>query len=168
MTHTADLDDVDGSDAIVIERVLRAPIDLVWAMWTEAEHFAAWYGPRAASVPHIDFDLRVGGRRQLCMRMDTPHGPSEMWFTGQFRVLDAPHRLVYTETMTDAEGTTMSPADMGLPDDTVMTTEVCVELERAGHGTRILLTHSGVPAGSPAEAGWTMAIDKLERHLARQ
>ena len=39
----------DSTKAVVIERVFDAPIDLVWAMWTHADHFKAWYGPDGAS-----------------------------------------------------------------------------------------------------------------------
>ena len=30
-------------DAIVIERTFDAPVDLIWQMWTQAEHFKKWY-----------------------------------------------------------------------------------------------------------------------------
>ena len=38
-------------DAVVIERTLDAPVGLIWQMWTEPEHFQAWYGPTGASIP---------------------------------------------------------------------------------------------------------------------
>ena len=34
---------VNHTKDVQIERTFDAPIDLIWAMWTEAEHFAAWY-----------------------------------------------------------------------------------------------------------------------------
>jgi uncharacterized protein YndB with AHSA1/START domain len=30
-------------DAVVIERSFDAPVDLIWRMWTDPEHFKAWY-----------------------------------------------------------------------------------------------------------------------------
>lgn len=40
----------DGvEDAVVIERSLGAPVELVWQMWTVPEHFQAWYGPDGAA-----------------------------------------------------------------------------------------------------------------------
>ncbi|HEX3705041.1 MAG TPA: SRPBCC domain-containing protein [Mycobacteriales bacterium] len=42
-----------------------------------------------------------------------------------------------------------------------------VELEDVDGGTRMVMTHSGVPADSPGAAGWTMALDKLAAHVAR-
>jgi hypothetical protein len=32
----------------------------------------------------------------------------------------------------------------------------------------MVLTHVGVPAGSPGETGWSMAIDKLAAYLETQ
>lgn len=44
-------------------------------------------------------------------------------------------------------------------------TEVHVELQEIGDATRIVLTHRGIPAGSPGEAGWLAALDELARRL---
>jgi hypothetical protein len=49
-----------------------------------------------------------------------------------------------------------------------VTTEVRVELTDLGDRTRMVLTHSGVPADSPGAAGWTMAFDKLDAYAAGQ
>ncbi len=38
-------------DAVVIERSFAAPASLIWRMWTEPEHFKAWYGPQGATIP---------------------------------------------------------------------------------------------------------------------
>lgn len=44
-------DRASSGDAVVLERVLDAPVEVVWQLWTEPDHFAAWYGPAGASVP---------------------------------------------------------------------------------------------------------------------
>jgi hypothetical protein len=44
-------------------------------------------------------------------------------------------------------------------------TEVRVELTDMDGRTRMVLTHIGVPAGSPGALGWTMAFDKLAARL---
>ena len=38
-------------DRVVIDRTFDAPATLVWAMWTDPEHFAAWYGPSGVAIP---------------------------------------------------------------------------------------------------------------------
>jgi hypothetical protein len=40
-------------------------------------------------------------------------------------------------------------------------TEVHVDLAAIEGGTRVVLTHVGIPSGSPGAAGWSMALDKL-------
>jgi uncharacterized protein YndB with AHSA1/START domain len=161
-----DMTDNDDSQAsVVIERTFDAPIALIWQMWTEPEHFKAWYGPTGASVPVAEMDVSVGGRRLVCMEMETPNGAMQMWFTGEYREIVANERLVYTESMSDENGNVMSPADMGMPDGHPETTEIIIELEDLGGRTKMVMTHVGVPAGSPGESGWTMAFDKLAAHI---
>ena len=53
----------------------------------------------------------------------------QMWFTGEYREVVENQRLAYTESMSDANGNVLSPADMGMPDGHPTTTEVTVELE---------------------------------------
>ena len=53
-----------------IERIFDAPIDLIWAMWTEPDHFANWYGPMGARIPKAEMDVmmpygRAGGKAVL-------------------------------------------------------------------------------------------------------
>jgi hypothetical protein len=38
-------------DAVVIERTFDVSGDLIWQMWTQPEHFKAWYGPDGAAIP---------------------------------------------------------------------------------------------------------------------
>jgi uncharacterized protein YndB with AHSA1/START domain len=149
-----------------IERTFDARIDLIWAMWTEPKHFANWYGPMGAKIPKADMDVRVGGRRHITMAMETPRGPMEMSFVGEYREVNPKTRLVYTEAIADADGKLMTAEQMGMPAGTHMETSVVVELEEVGEQTKMTMTHIGIPADSPGAQGWAMAIDKLEQRIA--
>lgn len=152
---------------VQIERTFDAPIDLIWAMWTEAEHFANWYGPMGADIPTADMDVQVGGRRHITMVMDTPQGPMQMFFVGEYREVEPTTRLVYTETMADADGNAMTAEQMGMPAGTPTETSIVVELEDLGAArTKMTVTHIGVPADSPGGQGWAMAIEKMEARVA--
>jgi uncharacterized protein YndB with AHSA1/START domain len=155
-----------ATQSVTLERVLDAPIDVVWQMWTDAEHFAAWYGPTGATVPVIEMDVTIGGTRHFCIEMQTPDGQSRMWFVGEYRMIDEPNRLVYTESMSDPDGNRVSPEAMGMPGGHPEVTEVTVELTDVDGSTRLVMTHAGIPADSPGAMGWNMALDKLEAHLA--
>ena len=156
------------TDSVVIERILDAPVELVWKMWTEPEHFAAWYGPMGATIPVANLDLQVGGTRHVCMAMETPNGPMQMWFVGAYTEIVPHSRLVYTESMGDEDGNTLSPAEMGMPEGSPETTEVIVELESIDGKTKMTMTHVGVPADSPGAGGWGMAFDKLAEYVLTQ
>jgi uncharacterized protein YndB with AHSA1/START domain len=159
-------DDNRSHDAVVIDRTFEAPVDLVWQMWTVPEYFTEWYGPDGASVPVADMDVRVGGRRLVCMDVQTPNGAARMWFTGEYREVVRNVRLVYTESIADEHGNVVSPADAGMPEGHPTTTEVHVDLEDLDGRTKMVMTHVGVADDSPGAAGWMMAFDKLGARLA--
>jgi uncharacterized protein YndB with AHSA1/START domain len=156
----------DMQDAVVIERTFDAPVELVWAMWTDPEHFAGWYGPEGATIPVAQMDVRVGGNRLVCMEVSTPAGPMQMWFAGEYLEVVENDRLVYTESMSDEHGNVAAPADTGAPDGHPTTTEVRVVLEAVGGRTKMVMTHVGIPSDSPGAAGWAMAFDKLTARIA--
>jgi len=154
------------SDSVVIERILDTPVERVWLMWTDPEHFAGWYGPDGATVEVAKMDLAVGGSRLVSMKVNTPGGPRQMWFTGEHREVIENKRLVYTESLSDEDGNILAPEVMGMPAGHPVTTEVVVELEDLGGRTKMVMTHLGVPSDSPGAAGWNMAFDKLAAVLS--
>jgi len=152
-----------SEDAVVIERTFDAAVDLIWQMWTQPEHFKKWYGPKGFTVPVADMDVRVSGKRLICMA--SPDGSMKMWTTGEFTEIVPNERLVYTESPADENGNVVSPSAMGMPDGYPATTEVTVLLEDLGGRTKMVMTHAGVAAGSGANAGWEQAFDKLANHI---
>jgi uncharacterized protein YndB with AHSA1/START domain len=161
-------DSNSARDSVVIERSFDAPVDVIWQLWTDPEHFKAWYGPDGATIPVAKMNVRVGGTRLVCMEVRTPDGTMQMWFTGEYREVVENKRLVYTESMSDENGNVRSPSDMDPPDTHPVTTEVRVELDEVGGRTRMVLTHAGIPSDSAGATGWAMALDKLAAHVKAQ
>lgn len=155
----------DNQTWVKIERSFDAPIETVWKMWADPEMFKKWYGPMGMTVPVADMNVTVGGTRKICMEMKSPDRTMQMWFIGVYKEISAPNRLVYTESMCDAEGTILSPESMGMPPGTPDITEVIVDLRQEGDRTVMTMVHAGVPEGSPGEGGWTQAFGKLEELL---
>ena len=151
------------NDGVVIEHIFNAPVELIWQMWTEAKHFASWYGPNGFTIPVADMDVRVGGKRLVCMA--SPDGRMKMWTTGKFTEIVQNERLVYTESMADEDGNVLPPSSMGMPAGYPETTIVTVQLEDLSGRTRMVMTHAGVPADSGAFGGWQQAFSKLEHRL---
>jgi uncharacterized protein YndB with AHSA1/START domain len=61
----------DSSDReLIITRLLQAPIELVWKVWTEPEHIKNWWGPNGFTNTISKMDMYPGGEWDLVM-----HGP---------------------------------------------------------------------------------------------
>ena len=150
-------------EVCVVERIFDAPVEVVWQMWTQPEHFKNWYGPDGATVPVAEMDVRIGGKHLFCMEMDTPNGKKQMWSTGEYIEIVPNERLVYKDSMADENGNVISPQAMGMPAEYPETTEVTVQLEDLGGRTKMILTHSGVPAG--AAVGWAQAFTKMTERI---
>lgn len=156
----------DAGDWVKIERRFDASMQQVWDMWTQPDLFKQWYGPTGMSVPTADMDLTVGGTRKIAMEMTSPERTMTMWFVGVYKEVTAPRRLVYTESMCDADGTIIPADSMGMPPGHPDVTEVIIELREADGQTLMTMVHVGIPDGSPAGGGWGQAFDKLAGLLA--
>ncbi|MEL7436362.1 MAG: SRPBCC domain-containing protein, partial [Chloroflexota bacterium] len=149
-------ENTQSTEAVVVERTFDAPIELIWQLWTNPADFQQWYGPVGFSVPVAEMDVRVGGKRLVCMEMPTDGDPMRMWTVGEFTALEKPHRLAYTESPSDAEGNIVT--DSNMPTNTLVT----VVLEAIETGTKMTLTHAGLPANAGgASDGWQQAFNKL-------
>ena len=82
-----------GSE-LVITRTFAAPAALIYEVMTTPEHIRQWWGAGHGDVTVCEVDLRVGGRRHFAQV--TPGG-DEVSFSGEYRELDPPGRLVHTE-----------------------------------------------------------------------
>lgn len=157
-------DSTVSEDAVVIERTFDAPVEIIWQMWTNPEHFKNWYGPQGFTIPVADMDLRVSGKRLVCM--SSPDGSMKMWTIGEYTEITPNQRLVYTESPADENGNVVSPSAMGMPEGYPTTTEITVQLEDLGGRTKMIMTHAGMPADSGAGGGWEQAFDKLVDHIS--
>src|SRR5689334_7336775 len=81
---------------IRMTRIFDAPRDLVFETMTRPEHITRWWGRLGEdySVPVCEVDFRPGGKWRYVNRH--PSGDAE--FYGVYREIDAPSRLVFTET----------------------------------------------------------------------
>jgi len=68
---------------IMISRILNAPRELVWKVWTEPEHIVKWWGPTGFTNTIHELDLKPGGKW-----FHTMHGPDGK---------DYPNETTYTE-----------------------------------------------------------------------
>jgi uncharacterized protein YndB with AHSA1/START domain len=132
----------------LLSRWFDAPVEAVWAAFTDPSELAQWYGPEGVSVDpeSVRVEPRVGGPWALTMVV----GDRRMSLTGSITEIREPERLVVTDAM---------------PDGTLVT--MTVDLSEENGGTRLELRQGPFPvSGSDgAESAWGQAADKLARLL---
>ena len=157
---------------VVINREFKAPIEKVWAAWTEEEQMKKWWGPQHFTAPSITIDLKVGGKYLFCMRGAMGPGQPEidMWSAGTYEEIVPLKKLVYTDHFADEKGNYISPATYGMADfDEEM--RVTVEFESLPDGgTKMTVTHEGAVPGTNADnmsIGWNQSFDKLNSSVSQ-
>ena len=81
---------------VKVTRSFRASRALVFRAYTEPELVRKWMlGPPGWTMPVCEMDVRVGGQYRWRWRSDDNN--SEFGFTGSYRELDPPSRIVHTE-----------------------------------------------------------------------
>jgi uncharacterized protein YndB with AHSA1/START domain len=109
------LNEVVTDREIVIDRVVKAPRELVWKAWTELHHLERWWGPNGCTTTTHEIEVRPGGVWRFIM-----HGPDGTDYRNRimFREVTPPERLVYAHD-DDGEGlssgflTTVTFRDVG-------------------------------------------------------
>lgn len=126
------------SDPIVIERLIAAPPSVVYSYLTNSEKWARWQG--------VDAVVRPVGGGELTIVM--PHGTSAR---GEFVELEPDRRVVFTWGWVDH------------PEIPPGSTTVEIELVGAEGGTRLRLTHHGLPPDEVPihTAGWEHYTSRL-------
>ena len=139
---------------LVGARLLDAPRDLVFSMFSSAEHLANWWGPFGFRTTTYEFDFRPGGSWRFVM-----HGPDGTDYPNQITFLEiaSPERIVYRNKPEIEDGiaafhVTITLAAEGQKTNLVWRMVFASPEER----TAIIKKHG-------AEEGLTQTISRLER-----
>lgn len=149
-----------------VERTFDAPIERVWAAWTEPDDLRRWWGPSGFTCPRADVDLRVGGRILVTMRAPDEWGGFENHSTWEITRLEPPRLLRYVFRFADADGRAVSPAEAGIPAEGVPEAgEHEVVLTPLADGrTRLEMTEGGYTteeARDMSRGGLEQCLDKM-------
>ncbi|NQX68572.1 SRPBCC domain-containing protein [Paenibacillus alba] len=90
-----------ANQELEITRIFNAPRELVFKVWTEAEHLEKWWGPKGLTLKVASLDLRPGG--SFHYSMTTPDGQI-MWGLFNYREISPSDKLVFTNSFSDEEG----------------------------------------------------------------
>lgn len=69
--------------AVVVERIYRAGVEELWALWATKEGFESWWGPEQFRVEVHKLEPRQGGALDYDMIADTPEAIAAMKEMGQ-------------------------------------------------------------------------------------
>lgn len=155
-----------ATTTIHITRTINAPLERVWAAWTEPEQIARWWGPKDFTGKVGHNDVREGGTFHYCM-----HGPAgspfdqDMWSGGTYKEVIPMQKIVATDHFADAAGNVVSPKDFGMPGEWPEEMVFTITFEDLGDGkTKLTLKHEGHPEEMAKDAtqGWNESLDKFE------
>ena len=157
----------------VITRVFAAPRDLVWRVWTQAEHLKQWFGPRGVTIPSCTIDLRPRGVFHYSMKAADG---TVMWGRWVFREIAPTERLVFVVSFSDERGdVTRAPFEGDWPLET-LSTVTFAEHAGIGGGTTVVVEWSPLNATDDerktfAEGhdsmrqGWSGTLDQLTAYV---
>jgi uncharacterized protein YndB with AHSA1/START domain len=137
--------------SLTLVRRIKARPSLVFDALTTPEGIACWWGPDSGPVLLAETDPRVGGRFRVRFRM---LDGSEHESSGEYLEFVKPERLSMSWRWAGAEDPGESLVEIRLRD--------------IAEGTELTFTHSRLrdeESRRGHEAGWTGALDKLERHF---
>lgn len=155
------LTSLDDKRRLTLTRQCDAPRDLVWEVWTDPKHVAAWWGPFGPDQTTCDIELKIGGL--FAVMMSAPDG-SEHPSRGVITELVPGKKLVI-------EGDAGAPdaCGAGLPPRAVIT----ILFEDADAGTRLTLD-AVFPSAEAMEAAkrsgyatsWQETLQALDAFMA--
>lgn len=146
----------DTSDReIVLTRLLDAPRELVFKVWSEPEHVARWWGPRGFTITTHSMNVTPSGTWRFDMH-SAEHG-------------DFPNQIVYLEVV-PPERMVYSHGEPGAPEDF----RVTVTFDNQD-GKTLLTMRSVFPTAAARDhvvkefgaiEGGKQTLDRLQEHLA--
>lgn len=138
---------------IRIERLIDAPIELVYNEWLDPAARKSWYAPKEGWEVEATSDLRVGGK---WMARFGPADGDKWGEEGEYTFLDPPHQASYTTHFTH-------------PNGDGFWTQTTITLREVDGKTLLTLDDNGFPNETERaahEGGWPDFIDAFERHLS--
>lgn len=159
-------------EIFVINRSVKAPIELVFDMWTDPKHFASWMGPTGTEMEFFRSDIRTGG--STFYRMFNKQGLN-MYGRAEYLEISRLNLLRYTQQFCDKdEKISRHPMAPTWPETMLTTvilseegpdqTRITVKWEVYGKATKEEMA-AFIKERGGMTMGWTGTFDKLEEYL---
>jgi uncharacterized protein YndB with AHSA1/START domain len=131
---------------LVVRKTIRAKAERLFAAWTIPAQLKLWWGPQGVKCIDAEVDLRPGGRYRIANQL--PDGKI-LWITGEFEVIEAPRKLVYT---------------WRVEPETESSERVTVQFDASGDCTEVIVTHEHISSEELRkmhERGWFGCLESL-------
>ncbi|UUV31412.1 SRPBCC domain-containing protein [Amycolatopsis roodepoortensis] len=138
---------------LTITRLLDAPRDLVFRVWTDPDHLAHWWGPTGFTATSCTVNLAEGGKWRICMS----NGETDLWASGVYHEIVPPERLVFSFAWEEPAGFRGHDTLV-----TVTLSDLDGKTEMAFHQA---IFETVADRDSHAE-GWQSCLSRLVTHLA--
>ena len=138
---------------VAFTRVFDAPRRLVFQVWSDPRHLAAWWGPHGFTNPCCEWDARPGGLIHIDMRAPDGHVYP---MSGRFEEVVAPERLVFISAALDESGNAIFEI-----------LNIVTFSQKAGKTTltltaRVITSTPNAPQYLKGmEMGWTQSLERL-------
>lgn len=113
---------------IVVTRLFDAPRAVVFETWTKAEHVTQWWDPSGVPLAICEIDLRPNGAFRWVNR--APDGGEGHSFSGIYREIAPPEKLVFTSPSSPEQGATLVFTEEGKKTKLTLTIECATRKDR--------------------------------------
>ncbi|PZR15977.1 MAG: polyketide cyclase [Archangium gephyra] len=138
---------------LIMERIFKAPRELVWRALSDPAEALQWLGPREFPAVKFETEGRVGGTWRACLK--GPGGEKELWQGGVIRELVPNEKLSFTFKWDEPDA---------------IETVVTYTLSDAPGGTRMVFQQEPFSSEASREShrgGWDSTFDRLAEWVQR-
>jgi uncharacterized protein YndB with AHSA1/START domain len=153
---------------IIITRILNAPVETLWNLWTDPAAVTQWWGPQDYTSPSAQIDLREGGAYLFAMQAPAEQGGLVSYTAGTYAKIAPMERLEFTQNLSDEAGVPLP--DEALPDGFSQNIYTIVEFRDVNGLTELTITEKGWTRSLMAVfsyAGMHQSLDKVAALLER-
>ncbi len=137
---------VQTAPTLEIIRLFDAPQELVFKVWSSAEHVARWLGPKDYTCSSCKIDFRPGGTWRAAIR--SPEGV-DSWFSVVYRQITPPSSIAFSFRWEQGDE---------------LDSEVTVTFAAEGNKTRMTFVQTpfkSVESRDSHAGGWGSCFDRL-------
>lgn len=150
----------EDKKTLIAERSFTAPLEKVWAAWTQSELLEKWWAPLPWHARTKSFEFKEGGKWHYCM--EGPEGEKH-WGMNTYLIIVPEASFTAVDSFCDENGAV---------DESLPTSHWDVQFDTEGEVTKIIVTTT-YPNAEALETvsnmgmkeGFNQGLDQLEEML---